>query len=70
MFPHPESQPAPAAPRRASSEEPNGPPPGDSLEDLGRSERDYVRERLRRELNRDPTDEEVNDWLRNHTEGY
>ena len=70
MFPHPESQAPPAAPRRAASEEPDGPPPGDSLEDLGRSERDYVRERLRRELGRDPTDEEVNDWLRKHTEGY
>ncbi len=42
----------------------------DSLEDAARKERDYMRERLRAELNREPTDEELNDWLRQHTEGY
>ena len=42
----------------------------DSLEDLVRDEREYVRERLRAELNRDPSDEEIDDWLREHTEGY
>jgi hypothetical protein len=42
----------------------------DSLEDAARREREDMRERLRAELNRDPTEEELNDWLRRHTEGY
>lgn len=40
------------------------------LEDAARSEREYVRQRLREELQREPTDEEVDQWLRRHTEGY
>ena len=50
----------------------NSPNGGDdtSLEDLGRAEREYVRGRLRGELNREPTDEEIDEWLREHTEGY
>lgn len=56
------------------SEELEGPDAGggadDSLEDAARKERDYMRERLRAELKRDPTEEELNDWLRRHTEGY
>ena len=56
------------------SEELDGPEtdggPDDSLEDAARKERDYMRERLRAELDREPTDEELNDWLRRHTEGY
>lgn len=40
------------------------------LEDAARSEREYVRERLREELQREPTEEEVDQWLRRHTEGY
>jgi len=43
---------------------------GDTLEDAARDEREYVRERLRRELGREPTEEEISDWLRKHTEGY
>jgi hypothetical protein len=41
-----------------------------SLEDAARGEREYVRERLRTELGREPTEEELNEWLREHTEGY
>lgn len=41
-----------------------------TLEDAARDEREYARERLRRELQRDPTEDEINDWLRRHTEGY
>ncbi|HEV2706806.1 MAG TPA: hypothetical protein VGV59_12835 [Pyrinomonadaceae bacterium] len=41
-----------------------------SLEDAARGEREYVRERLRGELGREPTEEELNEWLREHTEGY
>ncbi|HYP54102.1 MAG TPA: hypothetical protein VEQ42_11210 [Pyrinomonadaceae bacterium] len=40
------------------------------LEDAARDERDYLRERLRQELKREPTEQELNDWLRRHTEGY
>ena len=42
----------------------------DSLEDAARSEQEYVRERLRSELKREPTEEEMSEWLREHTEGY
>ncbi|HEX8160291.1 MAG TPA: hypothetical protein VF538_00210 [Pyrinomonadaceae bacterium] len=41
-----------------------------SLEETARREEDYVRERLRAELGRDPSDEELREWLREHTEGY
>ena len=40
------------------------------LEDAARDERDYLRGRLREELKREPTEEELNEWLRRHTEGY
>ncbi|HYE12863.1 MAG TPA: hypothetical protein VD968_00285 [Pyrinomonadaceae bacterium] len=43
---------------------------GQTLEDAGRDERDYVRGRLREELGREPTEEEIDEWLREHTEGY
>jgi hypothetical protein len=48
----------------------DGPGADDSLEDVARGEREYVRERLRHELNREPTEEEIDDWLQRHTEGY
>lgn len=41
-----------------------------SLEDAARREQEYVRERLRGELGREPTDEELREWQRDHTEGY
>ncbi len=41
-----------------------------SLEDAARKEREYLRERLRDELKREPGEEELNEWLRRHTEGY
>jgi hypothetical protein len=41
-----------------------------SLEETGRREEEYVRERLRAELGRDPSDDELREWLREHTEGY
>ncbi len=40
------------------------------LADAARAERDYVRERLAAELRREPTEEELDEWLREHTEGY
>ena len=43
---------------------------GDTLADAARDEREVAAGRLREELNRDPTDAEVDEWLRRHTEGY
>ena len=41
-----------------------------SLEDAARGEQEYLRKRLRDELQREPTEEEMSEWLREHTEGY
>jgi hypothetical protein len=41
-----------------------------TLDDAARSEREYVRERLHEELKREPTEEEIDEWVRQHTEGY
>jgi hypothetical protein len=41
-----------------------------SLNDAAKGERDYVRRRLRDDLGREPSEEEVDEWLRHHTEGY
>ena len=43
---------------------------GDELEGEARKEREYVRRRLREELQREPAEEELDEWLRQHTEGY
>jgi hypothetical protein len=40
------------------------------LDEAAEGERDYVRDRLRKELGREPSEEEVDEWLRHHTEGY
>ena len=40
------------------------------LDDAARGEREYVRRRLREELQREPTENELDEWLRQHTEGY
>ena len=40
------------------------------LEEVARKEQEYVRGRLREELQREPTEEEMDEWLRQHTEGY
>ena len=40
------------------------------LEDVAQTEHDYLHQRLREELGREPTEEELDDWLRQHTEGY
>ncbi|HZT60406.1 MAG TPA: hypothetical protein VFA21_17505 [Pyrinomonadaceae bacterium] len=42
----------------------------DSLEAAARGEREYARERLGAELGREPSDEEVDKWLSEQTEGY
>ena len=43
---------------------------GESLADAARDEREVAAARLREELGRDPSEEEINEWLRHHTEGY
>ena len=43
---------------------------GDTLADAARDERGVAARRLRDELKRDPTDAEIDEWLRRHTEGY
>ena len=43
---------------------------GDSLEDAARDSTEIARESLRAELGREPNDEEVDEWLRGHTESY
>lgn len=50
-----------------------GAPPGNvepELEEVARAEREYVRGRLREELKREPTDAEMDEWLRQQTEGH
>ncbi len=41
-----------------------------SLDEAARTEGEYLRGRLRDELGREPTEAELNEWLRQHTEGY
>lgn len=40
------------------------------LEEVARQEQEFVRQCLREELGREPTEDELNDWLREHTESY
>ncbi len=46
------------------------PIPQSELGAVAESEHQYLHQRLRDELGREPTEEELNDWLRQHTEGY
>jgi hypothetical protein len=43
---------------------------GGTLDEVARREREAMRPRLRDELGREPTEEELDEWLRRHTEGY
>ena len=43
---------------------------GETLADAARDGREVAASRLREELNRDPTDAEIDEWLQRHTEGY
>jgi hypothetical protein len=40
------------------------------LEEVAESEHDYLHQRLREDLGREPTEAELDEWLRQHTEGY
>jgi hypothetical protein len=48
----------------STNQEPN------ELGDAARAEHEFLHERLRKELGREPTEEELDEWLRQHTEGY
>lgn len=41
-----------------------------TLEEVAEQEREYLRRRLRDEWQRDPTEDELDEWLREHTEGH
>lgn len=63
--------------RTTASNDPSeeGPMPQDDnqdtgLEEVARRESEYVRRRLREELKREPTEEEMDEWLRQQTEGH
>jgi hypothetical protein len=49
---------------------PTGPDKDPGLAGIVRSEHDYLYQRLREELGREPSEAELDDWLRQHTEGY
>ncbi len=40
------------------------------LKDVAEDEHEYLHDRLRVELGREPTEQELDEWLRQHTEGY
>jgi len=40
------------------------------LAGVAKTEHEYLHQRLREELGREPTEEELDEWLRQHTEGY
>ena len=45
-------------------------PETSELGEVARTEHEYLHQRLRQELGREPTEEELDEWLRQHTEGY
>jgi hypothetical protein len=58
-----------------SLEDEDNPPAGvteseGKLEDVAQTEHDYLHQRLRADLGREPTEAELDEWLRQHTEGY
>jgi hypothetical protein len=40
------------------------------LENAARAEHEFLHQRLREQLGREATEEELDEWLRQHTEGY
>ena len=40
------------------------------LIEVAREEQDFVRNQLAQALGREPTSEEIDEWLRDHTESY
>ncbi|MCA1643881.1 MAG: hypothetical protein LC785_18525 [Acidobacteria bacterium] len=70
ILPSPTDSPRAVPPFRADADSPTPEGADESLEETARLEEDYVRQRLRNDLGRDPSDEELREWLREHTEGY
>ncbi|HZH30743.1 MAG TPA: hypothetical protein VEY11_08260 [Pyrinomonadaceae bacterium] len=55
----------------ATEESPETAGGGDgSLEETAAREREYLRGRVSEELGHEPTEEELDEWLREHTEGH
>lgn len=54
----------------SSDNETLGDQPSPELDKAAQAERDFMRNKLKRELGREPTEEELDDWLRQHTESY
>lgn len=54
----------------SKSSEPNEENKPTELKDIAETEHEYLHERLRQELGREPTEAELDEWLRQHTEGY
>jgi DNA-directed RNA polymerase specialized sigma subunit len=44
--------------------------PSNELTEVAREEQEFVRQTLQQKLGREPTENEVNEWLREHTESY
>jgi len=42
---------------------------GTELGAVAETEHEYLHQRLRKELGREPTEDELDEWLRQHTEG-
>ena len=42
----------------------------EELAEVAETEHEYLVERLRKELGREPSEAELDEWLRQHTEGY
>ena len=51
------------------SREANGDPVNE-LVTAAREEEEFVRQQLKEELGREPSEEELSEWLREHTESY
>lgn len=43
---------------------------GSELGEIAETEHEYLQQRLRDELGREPSEDELDEWLRQHTEGY
>lgn len=52
------------------SKETAEPANGSELNEIAEAEHEYLHQRLRDDLGREPTEPELEEWLRQHTEGY
>ena len=54
----------------SENERNDAPQKGSDLGEVAEDEHKYLHQRLRDELGREPTEDELDEWLRQHTEGY